>query len=237
MKKKNSSKNVFLTVLLVVVVLLFALYMLVYKKYTDEKNVLTAQNATLQQEINSISMHYAKKDVYIADTEALRVSLRELADEYAVEEREENIVMLAVDMQEVSDIEYNEINIAEQEILYTIPAEEVQAAGVETLQETVEFVERKTTYNGEFDYSDLKTCIEQIYNYPGKVAIHNVSITKNEQVTDDEIVTSLTGNIDVSFYSMPGNGLEYVAPEMPDYTAGTTNPFKLVIESEEIPEE
>lgn len=231
--KKNSSKNIFACVAFVGLVVVVALYMLVYQEYKEKTKLLQSQNATLKSEISSMEIHYLNREAYRQDTEAMRTAITDMVAAYPADAREEDVVMMVVDMQNVSEIQYDEINIDEAEVLYTVPAEDVVKTGVEGLENTVEFVERQTTYSGEMNYESLKACIQQIYSNSGRIGVHNVSIMKEENMVDGNVTNRLKGNIDVSFYSMTGTGKEYKAPSMPAYTAGTTNPFRLILDSED----
>jgi Tfp pilus assembly protein PilO len=229
---KKIDKKTFTGVAVVGLVVLVALYMLVFQKYSDKTSALQRSNTTLRAEVTSIKQYYDNRETYRQNTEEIRTAMNELVAQYPADAREEDVLMMGVDMQSVSGIEYDEINIDTAEVLYSIPQEDVTAAGVEELNQAIDFVERKATYSGELNYTDLRSCIQQIYSYPSRIAINNVALTKKETTTDDVVTSFLTGNIDVSFYSMTGTGREYEAPDMAEYTSGTSNPFQLVIESQ-----
>ncbi len=231
--KKNSSKNVFACVAVLGMVIVVALYVFVYQEYTEKTNLLKAQNTTLKSEIAAMEIHYLNREVYRQDTEKIKEAVVDMVDSYPADAREEDVVMMAVDMQSVSKIKYDEIGIEVPEVLYTVPAEETVKTKVEGLENTIDFVERKATYNGEMSYVDLKDCVRQIYANPGRIAIHNVAIVKEENMDEGSVSNNLKGIIDVSFYSMAGTYKEYKAPDMADYEAGATNPFRLILNSEE----
>ncbi len=241
--KKNSSKTIFLTVLGVGVVALLAVYMLVFQKYNDKTDRLKTENVTLRQENNKMQKYYLEMGTNLQLTEEFKAEALKIMDEYPVDAREEDMLMMAVDMQSVSEMKTDEILIEKAELLYTVSREDLAVVGMELPenQGQVEFMERKVTYNSILSYDDLKKCIQQIYATPGVISIHNVVLTKEETVegSEDEIIvrSNLTGNIDVSFYSLAGTGKEYTAPEMEEYVVGTTNPFKLVYDSKKAAEE
>lgn len=226
---KGINQKTFLGVLILGVVVLLLVYFMVFQKYNDKTESLKAENTTLRGEVQIAKKYYDEMETNQRRIDEIRSYLNEMLDEYPADAREEDAIMMGVDMEAMcgEDFQYKEINIAESEVLYTIPEEEVVTAGIEELTNTIEFVERNVTYSGKLDYSDLKKCIQQIYSNPNRIGIYNVAIAKQETATDDGVSSHLEGNIDVSFYSVTGTNKTYVAPDIAEYEDGTSNPFKL----------
>lgn len=226
---KRINQKTFLIILVLGVLALLAVYLMVFQKYNEKTATLKAENTTLRGQVQIAKKYYDEMEMNQKKIDNIRIALNEMLDEYPSNAREEDAIMMGVDMEAVSgeDFQYKEINIDEAEVIYTIPEEEVVTAGVEELQNTIEFVERNVTYSGKLDYSDLKKCIQQIYSNPNRIGIYNVAVVKKVTQTDEEVSSCLEGNIDVSFYSVRGTGKPYVAPDIAEYEKGTDNPFKL----------
>lgn len=226
---KRINQKVFLGILVLGVIVLLLVYFMVFQKYNDMTESLKAENTTLRGQVQIAKKYYDEMEMNQQRIDNIRSSLNEMLDEYPADAREEDAIMMGVDMEAVcgEEFQYKEINIAEPEVIYTIPEEEVVTAGVESLQDTIEFVERYVTYSGKLDYSDLKKCIQQIYSNPNRIGIYNVAIAKQETTTDEGVSSHLEGNIDVAFYSATGTGKAYVAPDIAEYDNGTSNPFQL----------
>ena len=62
--------------------------------------------------------------------------------------------------------------------------------------------------------------IRQIYESDNRIGIDNIVYTKNEEYG------LLEGNIDIYFYSLAGTDKEYAAPDIAEYPAGTSDPFR-----------
>lgn len=227
---KKIDQKAFLTVLAIAVVALLGVYLLVFQKYNEKTEVLRAENTNLRGQVQIAKKHYDEREINQQRIDEIRTALDEMLAEYPADAREEDAVMMGVEMESVCGEEflYSEINIDKPEVLYTIPQEEVVTAGVESLTDTIEFVERKVTYAEKMDYSDLKRCIQQIYSNPNRLGIYNVSVTKQKDTTDGDVSSYLQGNIDVAFYSVSGTGKVYTAPEIPEYEPSTSNPFQLI---------
>lgn len=226
---KRINQKTFLGVLGLGVVVLLLVYFMVFQKYNDKTESLKAENTTLRGQVQIAKKYYDEMEMNQRQIDEIRTYLSEMLDEYPADAREEDAIMMGVGMEAVcgEEFQYKEINIAESEVIYTIPEDVVVTAGVEELTNTIEFVERNVTYSGKLDYSDLKHCIQQIYSSPNRIGIYNVAIVKQETTTDDEVSSHLEGNIDVSFYSVKGTDKTYVAPDIAEYENGTNNPFKL----------
>lgn len=229
-KKKISSKNLFTYVILIGLVALGIIYFMVFQKLNTKTDALKATNGQLKTEINNTKQYYDNREQYRQDTADLKQKMDEMVAEYPADAREEDVVMLAVDAEEVSNALFAEVNIDMPEVLYTVPQEEVVSTGIEGLTEAIEFVERKSTYAvQDASYTDIKNCIQSVYSNPNRIGISSIYFAKETELTDGEVTSNcLKGTIDVSFYSMTGTGKVYEAPDMGSYVNGTSNPFKLL---------
>jgi hypothetical protein len=127
--------------------------------------------------------------------------------------------MMAVRLQEKNQIGFDAINMSETESVYTIPASEVEIAGIEGMSGDLNFYKKRATYPNTTTYDDLKSIVKQIFDSENRIGINSISYSKNEEDG------TLSGNIDVYYYSATGTGKEYTAPDMTPYSAGTSDIF------------
>ena len=143
-----------------------------------------------------------------------------LLEAYPADVREEDVIMLAVQIQEKNDIVYNNINIAEKESAYIVTHDLISAAGMEEWNSDIAFARKYATYVNTTRYEELKECIGQIFASPYRVGIDNIVYSKNEETG------TLDGNINLYFYSVSGTGKEYIVPDIAQYSSGTKDLFK-----------
>jgi hypothetical protein len=109
--------------------------------------------------------------------------------------------------------------MSETENVYTIPYEEVSIANIEGMDSNVVFASKDATYSNTTTYKDLKSVIKQIFKSTNRIGINSIMYSGNG---DGE---TLTGTLNLSFYSVTGTGKEYTAPKITAYPAGTDDIF------------
>ncbi|MBE5874160.1 MAG: hypothetical protein E7287_07090 [Lachnospiraceae bacterium] len=217
--KKVNSKQVFSYVALVGILAVALFYVMFYMKYEEKTTALIQENGLLKSRVATLKAYHKKADEYRSKVDAMQEGIGQLLEEYPANALEEDALMLAVDMEKHGNIKYSVINIGEDEQIYSIPESTVKAAGYNDLQNSLVFVEKRVTYGNDISYGSLKSCIEEIYKNKNKIAVSNIVYLRDEE-------GKLTGNIDVSFYSVRGTGKEYVKPDIDKYMAGKADLFK-----------
>jgi hypothetical protein len=142
-----------------------------------------------------------------------------MLDEYPAGVREEDIIMMAVQLQSKNKIGYDAINMEETESVYTIPYDEVSLAEIDGMDSDLIFARKQATYANTTTYDDLKSVIEQILNSSNRIGINSIIYSK------DENNGTLEGSIDLYYYSIVGTGKEYTTPKITAYPAGTSDIF------------
>lgn len=213
------NKRVMTYIALIGTIVLVLVYFFVYLKFTGLTDELEVSNASLEKDVAILKEYYDNMDAYQQDNVAMREEIEEILSEYPADAREEDVLMLAVDMQEESTVNFSNINMEQPTLVVAVPQDIVVAAAMEGLPGEIDFTEKKATYVLETDYLNLKDAIETIYEADHRIAINNIALSMNEE---GEI---LSGNVDVSFYSAVGTDKEYVAPDIMKYISGTDNLF------------
>ncbi len=215
---KITSKQVFAAVTGVGLVAILLFYVFFFLEYQEKTEKMDSEVKSLETRLADLRVHAAKAEEYQKEMDVMNVGIEQMMMKYPADAREEDAIMLAVQMEEKENILVNTINIGGGEELASVAMGTVLGAGRESA-DNYRFVNRKITYSNHVDYLSLKNCIEQIYVNPNKVAINSISYTKAED-------GMLQGNIDVSFYSLQGTGKEYVKPDIASYVAGKVNLFQ-----------
>lgn len=217
--KKITAKQVMTYVAVLGLLVLLAVYFLVYKAYNDKADTVQASNASLNQRVSELKQFYDNMDTYNGEMELMQNQITAWLDEFPADVKEEDIIVLALDTEKSAYVAYTNVNISEREALRTIPAATAAAAGMEDITQDLIIVQRKTAYVNITDYFNLKNCIRTINESDNRLAITNITYSKNKETEE------LEGTIEVTFYSVIGTGKEYIPQNLPDYISGLHDLF------------
>ena len=220
--KKGINKNVFTIVVLLALIAFVAAYFLGYKKFTDLAASTIDGNVVLQGEVDKLKVHYINKAQYEADMGPMKEEVHKIMEKYPADTKAEDVIMHAVYTQAVAPVSYSNISIGEKKVISSVSKDVVLATAQEDMQEGISFVEQKGTYGHSVDsYEGLKTLIQAIFDSEYNIGISNISYSKGGG-------GKLSGSMELSFYSMIGNGATYEKPDMTPYLQGTGNIFGYV---------
>lgn len=213
------NKQTLMGVTLIGLLVFVVVYVFVYLDYTEKTTALEQSNRELKTELTVLEEYYINMDDYKSATEEMKGAVNDILEEYPADAKEEDILMLAVQIQEEDQIVYKSINMEEKEGVYTVTRDLITASGMEGMDNDIIFTQKHATYVNETTYDDLKNCIAQVYASPSRIGIDTIVYCKNEERG------TLEGNISLYFYSATGTGKEYVAPDMAEYISGTNDLF------------
>lgn len=220
--KKGLSKNGFTLVVVLSLLIVVVAYMMGYKKYSNEAALKEASNATLATEVESLKVFYINEAQYKAEMVPMAEGIRAVMEKYPAATQEEDVIMLAVYTQMSTPVRYENINIGAVEHVKVVAENVVKATNQENMQEQIVFKAQQGTYVNQLTYSSLKETIKAIFDSNYNIGINNITYTKNQEKK------VLAGSIDLTFYSMEGNGKEYTLPNITPYLSGTGNIFGFI---------
>lgn len=222
-------KNIMLYVAGLGALLMILVYFLVYQKLVDKADEIEASNQELARRVEELKGYYDARETNLANTLLLEQLTDELLAVYPADAREEDAIMLAVQMQRESEGKFLNVNMeCGNPPIHVVPAETVQAAGSEKYTQEIQFCYMNATYVNEVSYAGLKNLIQTVYNSNNRIGIQNISYTRGNEENPN-----LAGQVDLVFYSVNGTGKEYVAPDIMPYLAGTDNIFGEIVVTEE----
>lgn len=252
--KGINGKQLFTTVILFAVLIVVAVYFLFYQKNMEKKDALVASNETLKARVESLQVYYDNQATYKEDMDKMAPEIDTILSQYVSDVREEDQIMQAVISQRLATVQYDSINLNEKKDLLVIPSEIVQGANIEKYQKQIAFEQKTSTYNNKLDYHNLKAVIQSIFDSEYNIGIKTITYTRGEATEStligmldeetgeiiyvkdtalDKAVGILEGSIDLEFYCVSGNGVEYTKPDMREYLSGTEDFFALVVPEEE----
>lgn len=220
--KKITAKQVMTYVLLLGLLLFIGVYFLVYQKDLEQAETIRSSNAALQVRVDELKTYYDNMKFYQEEIVRMDAQVTEWMDEFPVDVKEEDIIVLAIDTERNAAIGYSNINIQGREALATISADTVKAAQMEQYTDEITLMQRKTSYVNITDYTNLKNCIKTINDQDDRMTISNISYSSNQETGEIE------GTIEVTFYAAYGTGKEYVPQVLPAYESGLYNLFGVV---------
>ncbi|MBD5529015.1 MAG: hypothetical protein HDR02_11540 [Lachnospiraceae bacterium] len=224
----NKNKNLLLYVAAIGALLMILVYVFVFQKLTTEAEAIETSNKSLSQRVNQLKGYYDNRENNLSGIQMTEQLIDELLAVYPADARDEDAIMLAVQMQQGNDGEFLSINVERGDAIHVVSAETVSAAASEKYTQEIQYRELYATYVNEVGYPGLKSMIQTIYDSNNRIGIQNIAFTKGD--TENP---KLSGHIDLVFYSVTGTGKEYVAPDIVPYIAGTDNIFGEIV----IPEE
>jgi hypothetical protein len=225
-KKKNKrqkagvTKKTFLGVVALGICVLVILYVFVYMDYKEKTQTVEATNSSIRSSIEQLQTYYDDIEQYQAAIDEMEKQIIESMEVYPADAREEDVIMLAVNLQEDNNITYSSVSLGTAESLYEIPESIITPLEMEGYDTDLKFVKRSAIYVNTTDYSNLKSVIKGIFDSPNRIGIDSISYAKNDSDS------TLNGTISLSFYSASGTGKEYVAPDINPYKEGTTDMFR-----------
>ena len=218
--KKLTDKSLMLVLILLGAVVLLLVYFVPYKNTADEISTIESENASLQATISSLQVYYDNKNTYIQETTELQKEITKLASAYPSAYRPEDYIMEAVKIQSIADnIIFEEIDIDDADSIAIIDQATVAGANIEQLKEKIEFIEQDVTYSNKIDYISMKQSLAEILSSPYCANIKSITYTTDQKTGE------IKGDIVLGYFYVTGTGVEYTAPEIPEYPMGTDDIF------------
>lgn len=115
-----SKKDVKLLLYVGGILLLVVTFFFGYKKFMEKREVLLAEQAELQSQVNRLNEIYLEKDHYPVEIEAYDLKMHEIFEEYPAMVREEDAVLYANNIEDSCDIDITNIIIANPSQLYSL---------------------------------------------------------------------------------------------------------------------
>ena len=217
--KKLSEKQIMTYVILVGLVIFIAVYFLINQNYNEKAATLEAENTTLNQRVIQLKLYFDDMDKNKKEITSMQNQVKDWLAEFPADVKEEDIIVMALETEKNAAVAYSNINIADREALRTIPAATACLSGMENLTQDLIFVKRLTSYVNMTDYPNMKNVVQTINDSDKRLSISKIMYSMNEETG------LLDGTIEVTFYSVIGDGKEYVPQKLVDYQIGLSDLF------------
>ena len=221
MENKNLQKKIMTYVCLGCLFLILIVYFLVYKKNIDEADSIKSSNASLRERVTVLQEYFENESFYLDEISKMEEEIKEKADEFPVDVKEENILVTALNTLNEASVEYTNINLTDREAMSSVDEEVVRQAQIEGFDEMLIFAKRNASYVNNCDYYNLKSVIESINSEPDRSSISKITYSKDEENN------CLEGTIEVDFYYLLGTDKVYEEVDLAQYEEGLDDLFNL----------
>lgn len=251
MNMSMSKKDIVLLIAVAGILAAVCSYFLVYKPYTEKTLVLEAENATLQTRVDELQAMADNKEYYLSETARMTEESNMIMDQFPSDVREEDMVMLAVTLQNSAPLEAVPlVTMSPAEERYVIGQAQAEAAAAAQAAAAAEAAAANPEASGTEPAptetavatpgTDVATKVlnrkqaglTYLADYDGfKNSMSTIAAQGNRETIDSvnavyDIATGvLSGNVNVNMYYITGTDKEYIAPQLPFIPQGTDNIF------------
>lgn len=242
-KVKKSDINIL--IMLVGVLLAVISYFVVYQSFTEKTDALSAENASLQTEVDELQKLADNKTFYLEETARMDEEIQAILAEFPGEVRAEDEVMYTDMLERTNAIWVTELQREGTQLVQiaaetdtaatdavvenadavaegTADTEASQDAVVATggLKDTVFLYSSPFTISYKTTYRSIKDIILSIVESDERMNITAVSLAYDSETG------CLSGSLDATMYTMSGTGSVYEEIDIPGVRLGTADFFK-----------
>ncbi len=238
MKVKKSEVNIL--IMLVGILLVVLSYFVVYNSFTEKRDALAAENATLQTEVDELQKLADNKQFYIDETNNMDGEIQDILAGFPGEIRAEDQVMYTAGLETMYSVWVNGLSIEDTQLVQVAAPEAAQAptedavvedtgegqpagdAVVATggLKDTVFLYSSPFSLNYKTTYRSFKDIVQLIVNADERMSIRNVNIAYDTETG------CLSGSMDATMYTVSGTDYIYKELDIPGVRLGTADIFK-----------
>lgn len=239
-KVKKSDINIL--IMLVGVLLAVISYFVVYQNFTEKTDALSAENATLQTEVDELQKLADNKTFYLEETARMDDEIKAIIAGFPSEVRAEDVVMYTDNLEKINAIWVTELKREDTQLVQVAtdaqaaPAtdavvENADGTGTDAAQQdavtaTGGLKDVVFLYSSPFSisykttYRSIKDIIASIVDSDDRMNITAISLTYDSETG------CLSGSLDATMYTMSGTGNTYEELDIPGVRLGTADIFK-----------
>ena len=246
MTNSISKKNIRLLLYVFGVLILILVLASVRPQIQEKTDALTSENQQLSSQLQTLVNLEMNESTYIEQSKTYETEIASILEKYPAEVREEDAIIFAKEIEDMSELKINTIGIAPGNLLLSLrsanaePAVTTDTAATDTtdaattvstgvdlgIMEPTDVVcpdyylyNMTVSYDFTSDYEDLKKVFAKILADEDKRNISAMSLTFDSENG------LLVGNINMNLFYMMGTEKEYVAPDPGVVLTGNDNIF------------
>ncbi len=217
MKKKLSLRDVNMILVVVGLVILLAVYFLVFQNYKTKNEELNTQLTERQAHLTELQGYYDNLKSYETGTAEGKANIKS------------NLSRLPLGIQSEDFLVYIMDSVAE--VNGTLDAVTFQDSSqvkdfstvIDEKQVNVTGYKVGAGFTGTMNYTQLKNYLDNVYSID-----NNITYVDSFSVTTDSEASTLSVSFSLSKYYISYEGGEYVPVPVPDVALGTDDPFRTV---------
>ncbi len=240
MKLKKSDINILLIALGIGIAAVA--YFFVFTKFNEKTDVLKANNASLQQEVDRLQDLANNKQQYLDDTESMTAEIENIKSQFAAGYKPEDEILFVRELEKNFDTSVPTIAMPDSTIVEVAGAQpaaapvDASADGTEEAVDatdaavpadtadasaapTIALYQTQVTVSFKSSYNSIKDIVKMLNTDQLRKSIENLSMGFDSETGD------LSGNLVFDMYSLTGTDAVYTTPEIPGVTFGTNNIF------------
>lgn len=212
-----SKRDAKLLLMLLGIVVFLASYLLVYNRYLDKTEEVTAQIAELKPTLDTLENYYANLATYEAAVEAAKTEVNTEMRRYPTEIFTEDQVLYAIDLENRVGLNATALSFTDPALIHAFNGM-VNLDGADTPVE-MEAYQSTMNVSCELTYDQLKSMLHYIYDTRHYTGVSALSVSYDAETA------RLVGNVDVSKYYITYAGAEPEAHVTPFVNTGRTQLF------------
>lgn len=251
---KVSKRDIVLLIALAGVLIAVCSYFFVYRPFGEKTTALENENVELEKRVAELQELKDNEPIYIEQTAAMAEEIEKIYNEFPVDVRTEDAIMLAVDLANSAPLEVQSISLSSPVELYEVgkaqkeaaaaaataaAAQEAAAAAEEGTEVSQPPAEATAEVPATQEAAKVLYSKETIITYQASYDALKNGLTQilgspskraigGVTASFDEGTGKLTASTDVSMLYLTGTNKEYVPPVIPFIPQGRDNIFGTV---------
>ncbi len=238
MKAKKSEINIL--IMLIGILLAVLSYFVVYSKFTEKRDALVAENATLQSEVDALQQLADNKQFYIDETNRMDNEIQDILSGFPGEVRAEDHVMYTAGFEAMfpDTIWVNGLEIDDTELVHIATSEQAAPVNDAIVEDTGDGVANDAVvasgglkdtvflYSSPFrmrykiTYRSFKDVVKMIIQSDERMSIQDITLAYDAESG------CLAGSLEATVYTVTGTDYIYKELDIPGVRTGVADIFK-----------
>ena len=237
-----SARDKKIVIVLIGFIVLALAYFLVFMKAQEERDVLKAENATLQSQYDDLSLKASQSEMYKTETAKMNEEMEAIYTKFPSYLKIENGIMDVVELENATNSFVSSFTVGEpsaKDVIVENPTANTDAStDAQTTDGTTDGTTDTTQTNNTgvpYQLYDVSTIIEFQSGYAGTKSLINMVVGDSEKKTIDTLNLTydsgegkMTGYMFYDTFFLYGLDKPYEAPKIPNINHGTQNVFGTV---------
>lgn len=212
-----SRRDAKLLLILLGIVAFLLSYLLVYNRYIEKRDAVTAQIAELQPQLDTLEQYYVNLSTYEDAIATAKTEIGEELDRYPSEIFTEDLILYAMELEDRVGLDATALSFTDPVLVNEFMGAADQDGTVTTTM--MDAYETAMNVSCDLSYSQLKSVLRYIYSTRDYTAVNAVNVSYNAESG------RLLGNLEVAKFFLTYDGATPESHAMPYVQKGQTALF------------